>query len=146
MSQFVLLGEGQSHGIEGRVAVFRLVGDTFKGFLQGRRLEKQHRAEVEIIAHASRLVVDDRMRLSHPVGHLVVVGIDHAGLRGTQVVAHALQRHVSHVQRLRLGVDEQVGRMRQSEHLPDAVGLLEREKREDAAFASRGTCVFRVVG
>ena len=43
--------------------------------------EEQHRAEVKVIAHASRLVVDDRMRLSHSLCHLIMVGINHARFR-----------------------------------------------------------------
>ena len=45
--------------------------DVLEGFL----------LEVKVIAHASRLVVDDRMRLSYSLCHLIMVGINHTRFR-----------------------------------------------------------------
>ena len=76
MEQFAAAAQEEAQGIEACMAVVALAG------LHGKRMEQccldeQQRSEVEVIADAAQLVVDDGVGHTLAVDEVEVVGIDH---------------------------------------------------------------------
>ena len=105
---------GQMHdGVPTRHAQAQVVegGEAVVGVHGGHGLGKglggvgHQRSEVEIVAQAARLIVDDGMRLDAAAAHHPAVGIDHAGAGLHQHGRHPLQSLVGEAERLMAGAD-----------------------------------------
>ena len=75
-----------------------VIVQALHGFFEKFGGKEQEGTEVEIVAHASRLIVDDGMRLPLAVLPFVEIGINHADSFG-QEVGHPLQSPVTKLQR-----------------------------------------------
>ena len=85
MEQLAVATQAKSQGIEASVMVIILTSLHGKG-MQQRRLHQQQRAEIEVVADAALLVVDDGVWDAFAVDEVVMVGIHH---RGVRVRSHA---------------------------------------------------------
>ena len=91
MGQGVTARHAQPYGIACRVPVIGLHADFGYGLSQRFGAEHDERTEIEIVAYASGLVIDDGMRARCAFGLFIAVGIYHAALRDGEVIHHAFQ-------------------------------------------------------
>ena len=101
MEQLTVATQKEAQGIEPGVAIIVLTSLHGEGVEQ-RRLDQPQRTEIEIVAYTALLIVDDGVILSLGFGDVVVVGIDHGGIRVRGNAQHAVEGSVAHLQLARL--------------------------------------------
>ena len=80
MEQLSVAAQKEAQGIETCVTIVCFASLHRKGMHQGG-LHQQQRSEIEIVADAARLIIDDGVGGALAVDEVVVVCIDHRGVR-----------------------------------------------------------------
>ena len=107
MEDLPLTAQKESEGIETSVLIIALASLCRKLVEQGG-LDESEASEVEIVANAAQMVVDDWVVLAHTIDHVVMVGIDHRSIRVGSHTKHALEGTLSHLQLSRLGLQQHI--------------------------------------
>ena len=98
MEQTPLATQEQSQSIESGKPIASL-GHLLGKLMEQRRTDEHQTSEVEIVADAAQLVVDNRMSRPFSVEHCVVVAIDHRSLHLRSGMNHAQRGVESQQQR-----------------------------------------------
>ena len=103
MDQFCLFCQSQPQSVESGIEIGRLTGNAVSSLFEVFGAEHQQGTEVEVIAYAACLIIDDGMIGAFACDPLVAVGISHTTGRSLQVVTESFQCHVSKFNSLFLG-------------------------------------------
>ena len=91
-----MTAQEESEGIESGMLIVALASLCRKLVEQGG-LDESETSEVEVVADAAQMVVDDGMILAHTIDHVVMVGIDHCRIRVGSHAKHAFESTLPHL-------------------------------------------------
>ena len=107
MEQLSVAAQKEAQGIETCVTIVCFASLHRKGMHQGG-LHQQQRSEIEIVADAARLIIDDGVGGALAVDEVVVVCIDHRGVRVGCHAENAFQGTLTHFQPRRFRLQQHI--------------------------------------